>query len=791
MNNTISKDILENTRQNVLAFYHKDIREANAHELHNALGAAVMSVIASDWKRTEDLRCAGRQASYLSAEYLVGRLVSNNLLCLGVLKETEALFAQAGAPLTAMEEIEDDAFGNGGLGRLAACFLDSAASLRLPVTGYGLRYKYGLFYQYFENGRQKEAPDDWSRYGDPWSIRREDRAVIVPISGLAVRAVPYDMPVIGYRNGVIGTLRLWQTESLREVDFPAFNEQNYRAAAANKNAAEDIVKFLYPNDTRRAGKLLRLKQQYVLSSASLQDMLRDYEARHGQDYSCFAGEYAVQLNDTHPTLAIPELIRLLTGRGVSFEDALSVARNTFAYTNHTVMQEALEKWDLALVRALSPEIAAILRQIDAYARNDLGESFFADHPECALIESKRVHMANLAVYCSFAVNGVAAIHTEILKNDLFRAWHSRYPDRIRNKTNGITQRRWLGLCNPELTEWLNGLTGADLLIEPQAFSALKGQISDRTAEEFIRIKQAKKEQLAQLILRREGVRLPAGFIFDVQIKRLHEYKRQLLNILSVIAIYEGLKDGSIKDFTPTAFLFGAKAAPGYVRAKAVIYLINQAAAVINADEETNDRLRVCFVHNYDCSYAEKIIPAADISEQISPAGTEASGTGNMKLMMNGAVTLGTMDGANIEIVEQAGLENNYIFGATVEKINEIKKTYDPNAYIKADKRLASALSWLTSGKIPDEDGALKELYDALTVGASWHKPDHYYLALDFDSYLAAKLQANRDYWQKIAFAKKALHNIAGSGIFSSDRTIREYAEDIWHIEQLPADGEGK
>ena len=782
MNPINAESILALTRQNLMADCHKELAEAGAHELHNALGRAVMTLIAPDWRGTELAQRGVRQASYLSAEFLVGRLVYNNLLCLGVLDQVKEAFEKAGAPLEKLEDIEDDAFGNGGLGRLAACFLDSAAALSLPVTGYGLRYRYGLFYQFFEDGRQMEAPDDWSRYGDPWSIRREDRAVIVPIKGLPVRAVPYDMPVIGYQNGFIGTLRLWQTESLREVDFPVFNDQKYKAASAGKNGAEDIVKFLYPNDTKRAGKLLRLKQQYVLSSASLQDMLKCFEQAHGTDYACFADWYAVQLNDTHPTLAIPELIRLLENRGLSFEDALSVAQKTFAYTNHTVMQEALEKWDLSLIRSLSPEIADIILAIDRAARQDLGSEFFESFPECVLVEDKsRVHMANLAVYSTFAVNGVARIHTEILKNDLFSAWHKQYPDRIRNKTNGITQRRWLGLCNPELTAWLNRLTGDDVISRPEALEKLRARIAPDTAAEFIRIKQAKKEQLSALLRRRENADIPPEFLFDVQVKRLHEYKRQLLNALSVIAIYEGLKDGSIRDFTPTAFIFGAKAAPGYVRAKAVIYLINQAAEIINNDEETNSLLRVAFVHNYDCSYAERIIPAADVSEQISTAGTEASGTGNMKLMLNGAVTLGTMDGANIEIVERAGEENNYIFGASVEEIARAKKDYDPNLLIRADKRLSSALKWLTDGRIPDPDGALRELYDALTVGASWHKPDHYFLALDFDSYLSKKLSVNRDYKDRTAFAVKALHNIAGAGVFSSDRTIREYAEDIWRI----------
>ncbi len=773
------EELLRRTEQNTEAMYHVPLGQADGHQMHNALGRAVMDLIAPDWMATEERRRGARQAAYLSAEYLVGRLVYNNLLCLGALEPVRDAFAAKGYDLARMEDVEDDAFGNGGLGRLAACFLDSAATLDVPLVGYGLRYRYGLFYQYFEGGRQQEAPDDWSRLGDPWSIRREDLSVVVPIAGMPVSAVPYDMPVIGYRNGVVGTLRLWQTESLREVDFRTFNDQRYQQAAKDKNGAEDIVKFLYPNDTRPAGKLLRLRQQYVLSSASVQDMLRAYRERWGKDYAHFSEMYAAQLNDTHPTLAIPELIRLLMLDRVPFGEALAIARKTFCYTNHTVMQEALEKWDIKLLRRLSPEIADIILRVDAAMRDELGGRMTEG---MGIRQKSAIHMANLAMYGGRAVNGVARIHTEILKNDVLRDWYAVKPESFSNKTNGITQRRWLGLCNPELTAMMNEAAGADVLLEPEKMTALAALSDDAAAlERFRAIKQAHKAELSRLILAREGIQLPENFIFDVQVKRLHEYKRQLMNALSIAALYDGLKDGSIRDFTPTAFIFGAKAAAGYDRAKAIIYLINSIAAIVNSDPRTRDLLRVAFVHNYDCSYAEKIIPAADISEQISPAGTEASGTGNMKLMMNGAVTLGTMDGANIEIVEKAGLENNYIFGATVEEIDRLKGSYDPNGYIRREPMLERALSWLTDGRVADPDGALKELYTSLTKGASWHQPDHYYVCLDFMPYLEAKLRVNRDAAEPKPFTRKCLLNAANAGSFSSDRTIREYAREIWQV----------
>ena len=769
---------------------HTTLERASTVQLHDAVAKAAMLDIASQWADDYSDRLYGRRAAYLSAEYLMGRLVFNNLYAMGVLKDVRQRLALKGVNLADLEDIEDAALGNGGLGRLAACFLDSAATHDIPLDGYGLRYKYGLFKQSFdENGAQCEDPDDWTMFGDPWSVRRDDLAQLVHMKGLDVWAVPYDMPIIGYQRKSIGTLRLWQCESVNEFDFDAFNDQNYAAACKAKNAAEDITKVLYPNDTLKAGKLMRLRQQYVLVSASLQDMLRAYVAHHGDDLTGFADCLAIQLNDTHPTMAIPELIRLMMNEGYDFNTAFSVAQKTFRYTNHTVMREALECWDLKLMSELSPELVKVVKRIQTKLDRDLKKAKVEDPAAYAIIDAdKRVHMANLAVYGSSYTNGVAAIHSQILKDDVFREWYALYPERFNNKTNGITQRRWLGLCNPELTGLLSDALGTDaFLTDLFALEGLKPLIDDALAEKFIEIKAEKKRQLAELILEREGVDIPTHFVFDVQVKRLHEYKRQLLNALSILDIYYGLKDGSLTDFPATAFIFGAKSAPGYRRAKAVIRFINHIAEMVNADPETNDRLRVVFVQNYNCSYAEHIIPAADISEQISPAGTEASGTGNMKLMLNGAVTLGTYDGANVEIFEQAGIENNFVFGATVDEINAAKATYDPVTIYNANPRLRRVIDTLADGTFepaPAEDaplyeGDLAELRKALLEGASWHQPDHYFLLMDYDSYMAAKLKAIRATKDKVAFAKMCLANIAGAGKFSSDRTIAEYWNELW------------
>ena len=515
----------------------------------------------------------------------------------------------------------------------------------------------------------------------------------------------------------------------------------------------------------------------------MQDILRGYRKRHGSDYSFFARETAAQLNDTHPTMAIPELIRLLGEDGVSFEDAFRIARDTFAYTNHTVMQEALEKWDLALLSSVCPQIVSVIRKIDARFRKEMKGLKKEITPSLCIILNGQVHMAELAVYATHTVNGVAELHSEILKNDLFADWYRIWPERFQNKTNGITQRRWLGLCNPELCSLIESKIGPGFITDLDELKKLLPMaINASLCKKFIAVKKQKKKQLCAEILRREGVELDPSMVFDVQVKRLHEYKRQFMNALSILAIYDQLKRGQLKDLPPVAFIFGAKAAPGYDRAKAVIHWINMIADKVNSDPKTRDRLKVVFVQNYNCSWAEKIIPAADISEQISPAGTEASGTGNMKLMLNGAVTLGTFDGANVEIVEEAGRENNYIFGATVDELEKIRDSYDPNVIYKKNALLRRALDTLVDGTFPDEDGRLKELHDAILKGASWHKPDHYFVMKDFPSYYEAKLQAIRDAkTDEAAFARKCLINIACAGKFSSDRTIRQYAKEIWNV----------
>ena len=776
-------NILKWTEAQLKYTYDVTLQEATPQELHEALGEAVMMAISDNWSSSKKARLQQRKAYYFSAEYLIGRLVYSNLYNLGILDEMKQLFAAQGVDLAVLEEIEDAALGNGGLGRLAACFLDSAASCDIPLSGYGLRYKFGLFKQSFDDqGSQKENADDWTKFGDPWSYRRYNHTVKVKFPDHTVLAVPYDVPVIGYDTHNINTLRLWQCEAEEELDFSAFNDQDYLRALDQKNKAEDITRVLYPNDSTWEGKRLRIKQQYVLVSASLQDMLRAYKKRHGDDYAWFAEEHAVQLNDTHPVMAIPELTRLLMEDGFTFDAAFEIVRNVFAYTNHTVMQEALEKWDLALLASVCPELVAIIRKIDAKFKADMAARGAEVKATRCIIWNNQVHMAQLAVYATVATNGVAAIHTEILKDDVFADWYALYPERFQNKTNGITQRRWLGLCNPELTALIEKHIGSGFLTDLDKLEALKPQISDDLCREFIAVKKEKKAQLAAEIEKREGVKLDPNMIFDIQVKRLHEYKRQLMNTMSILHLYFCLKDGTLTDFTPTAFIFGAKAAPGYARAKAIIHLTNMVADMVNNDPDTSSLLKVVFVHNYNCSWAEKLIPAADVSEQISTAGTEASGTGNMKLMLNGAVTLGTYDGANVEITEQAGRENEYIFGATVEEINALKKNgYDPRAIYKADKEIARVLDTMVDGTFPDPDGSIKELVSSLLLGASWHKPDHYFLMRDFIEYCDARLAVNRDYRDARAFAAKCVRNVANAGVFSSDRTILEYARDIWHV----------
>ncbi len=764
--------------------------QASVYRLHHAISSAVMTYIADNWQKSRLAQENGKRACYLSAEFLVGRAVYNNLLCLGLTEEADRLLQQHGSSLAEFEEIEDAALGNGGLGRLAACFLDSAATHNLPLTGYGIRYRYGLFKQRFVNGMQREEADDWTRHGDPWSIRREEDTVTVAFADQTLRAVPYDMPIIGYGTNNVGTLRLWQAEPLKDFNFERFNAQHYDEAVRDKNRAEDISRVLYPNDDAPAGKRLRLKQEYFFSSASIADMMRSYKRQHGDDWMQFADFYAIQLNDTHPVLAIPELIRrLIDDEELSFDEAFAVAQKTFHYTNHTIMAEALEKWSAALVRSVLPRVYQIIRLIDHRLKKDFAKRGMTKDEirKMAIVDGNTVHMARLAVYASAHTNGVAEIHTDLLTQREMADWYSIFPERFQNKTNGITQRRWLALCNPELSKLITELLGSDEWItDLSKLKALEQYADDKEVlDRFIHIKHDNKRRLADYIMKHEGVRLDSDAIFDIQVKRLHEYKRQLLNAFAILDIYFGILDGRITDFYPTAFIFGAKAAPGYRRAKGIIKFINEIARVINNDERLNGRLKVVFVHNYNVSYAEKLVSAADLSEQISTAGTEASGTGNMKFMLNGTVTIGTYDGANVEIVREAGEENNFIFGRRVEELAEIKNDYDPMRLYNENPRIHRVLDTLIDGTFDDGGtGIFAELYDALLKGASWHQPDHYFLLEDFESYVDARLSANKRYQDTAAFAKMCWLNMCNAGPFSSDRTIADYAKNIWGIKPV-------
>ena len=751
-----------------------DIKQATPQQLHNALGDTVMELYADKWNKSRQEHLGKRRAAYLSMEFLVGRGVYNNLLCLGIYNEVNEAFKELGLDLADLEVIEDAALGNGGLGRLAACFLDSAASLDLPLDGYGIRYKYGLFKQSIVDGFQKEDIDDWTKYGDCWSKRCDEDTVLVNYNGQTVKAVPYDMPVFGCKTDNIGTLRLWQAEPVKEFDFDTFNRQNYLEASKEQIYAEDISRVLYPNDDTNEGKKLRLKQQYFFSCASLTDIIKKHKARFGT-LDNLADYISIQLNDTHPVISIPELIRqLVDNEGYTFAKTLEIAKKVFNYTNHTVMQEALEKWWVGLVEELLPRIYEIIIQIN--------EELIA---RIKIIKGELIHMADMACYASSHINGVAEIHTQILKDTVLADWYSLYPERFRNETNGITQRRWLGLCNMELSALITELLGDDgWLVDLGRLKELeKYADDDAVIRRFMDIKQTKKNQLSDFISDREGVDINSSSIFDIQIKRLHEYKRQLLNAFSILWIYNGIKDGSIKNFTPTTFIFGAKSAPGYRRAKAIIKYINEIGRIVSSDPETKDLIKVVFVQNYNVSYAEKLVAAADISEQISTAGTEASGTGNMKLMLNGAVTLGTYDGANIEIVQEAGEENNYIFGARVEELEKIVPTYESRKIFAKNPRIKAVVQSLIDGSVSDGgSGDFRELYTSLLDGASWHSPDHYYLLGDLESYVEAKLRSNADYSaDPMAFARKQWLNMCNAGKFSSDRTIADYAENIWNI----------
>ena len=759
------------------------------------LSANVMEELADKWQATTDAYRATRQQHYLSAEFLMGRALLNNLTNLGLVEDAEQAAREHGHELVDVLEAENDAaLGNGGLGRLAACFLDSCATQDLPVTGYGILYRYGLFKQNIEGGYQTEEPDAWMEDGYPFIIRREEQQRIVTFDDMIVRAVPYDMPISGYGTDNVGTLRLWKAEPLEEFDYDAFNSQRFTDAIVERERVMDLCRVLYPNDTTYAGKALRVRQQYFFSSASLQAMIANYIEHHGEDLSDFAKYNSIQLNDTHPVIAIPELMRLLMDdHGLGWDEAWKIVTETFAYTNHTVLPEALEQWEVSIFQQLFYRVWEIVAEIDRRFRLDMAERGLDEGTIHYLspVHDGHVYMGWLACYAAYSINGVAAIHTEIIKSETLKQWHELWPEKFNNKTNGVTPRRWLKMCNPRLSDLLTRLAGGDQWVknldELKKLRSFAGD--DAVMQELLEIKDANKQDFAEWIAQRQGIDVDPHSIFDVQIKRLHEYKRQLMNALYILDLYFRITDGevAIDDVPARTFIFGAKAAPGYARAKAIIKLINEIAELVNNDPVVSTKLRVVFVENYNVSPAEHIIPAADVSEQISTAGKEASGTSNMKFMMNGALTLGTLDGANVEIADAVGEDNAYIFGAKVEELPELKAHYNPYALYETVPGLKRVLDALVDGTLGDDhSGAFHDLRGSLLDGNGWETPDVYYVLGDFAAYRETRdAMANDYYADRLHWARMCWINICESGRFSSDRTISDYANEVWKIEPTP------
>ena len=765
---------------------------ASQRKFWSGLSSAVVAEIADNWEATRAAYSATRQQHYFSAEFLQGRALLNNLTNLDLVDEAKAAAKAAGRELSDVLEAEHDAaLGNGGLGRLAACFLDSAVTQDYPVTGYGLLYRYGLFRQSFDNGHQKEQPDAWMENGYEFVIRRASDQRRVHFDDMDVRAIPYDMPITGYGTDNVGTLRLWKSEPIDEFDYDAFNSQRFTDAIVERERVMDICRVLYPNDTTYEGKVLRVRQQYFFVSASLQQMIDNYIAHHGDDLRGFAKYNCIQLNDTHPVLAIPELLRLLLDdHGLSWDDAWQVVTETFAYTNHTVLAEALESWEVSIFQKLFWRIWQLVEEIDRRFRLDM-EARGVDSQRIeymAPVSNGQVHMAWIACYAAFSINGVAALHTEIIKADTLCEWHELWPEKFNNKTNGVTPRRWLKMCNPRLAKLLTKQSGSDEWVTDLNSLASLTQLSEnkKVLRKLMEVKHKNKVDFAEWIMQHQGAEVDPDSIFDVQIKRLHEYKRQLLNALYILDLYFRIKEDG-ESVPKRTFIFGAKAAPGYVRAKEIIKLINSIAELVNNDEDTRDVIRVVFVENYNVSPAEHIIPAADISEQISVAGKEASGTSNMKFMMNGALTLGTMDGANVEIVEAVGEDNAYIFGASNEELPALRESYNPGELYESVSGLKRVLDALNNGTLGHENsGMFGDLRSSLLDGQGIHAQDTYYVLGDFDSYRKARDRMAQDYVDApLDWAKKAWLNICLSGRFSSDRTIADYAAEVWKLNPTP------
>ena len=784
--------------QNLISTVPSQVRAVSGHpagvstemEVWQGLSAAVVDAIADDWYATEQRYREGRMEHYFSAEFLMGRALLNNLTNLGLVDQAREAVGAFGQDLTDILEQEPDAaLGNGGLGRLAACFLDSCATLELPVTGYGILYRYGLFKQLFSDGFQTEHPDSWMEEGYPFIIRREEAQRIVTYNDLTVRAIPYDMPITGYGTKNVGTLRLWKAEPLEEFDYDAFNSQRFTEAIVERERTSDISRVLYPNDTTYEGKVLRVRQQYFFCSASLQQIVENYVSHHGEDLTGFADYNAIQLNDTHPVLAIPELMRiLLDEHHLGWEEAWEVVTKTFAYTNHTVLAEALETWEISIFDRLFPRITEIVREIDRRFRMEMAERGLEQGTidYMAPISGDKVRMAWIACYASYSINGVAALHTEIIKRETLGEWHAIWPERFNNKTNGVTPRRWLRQCNPRLSALLDEVTGSDTWVKDLSVLAehtdsVDESVYDRLAE----IKHANKVDFAAWIAQREGIEIDPEAIFDVQIKRLHEYKRQLLNAIYILDLYFRMKQDPSLQVPKRVFIFGAKAAPGYIRAKGVIKLINAIADLVNNDPVVSKTIKVVFVHNYNVSPAEHIIPAADVSEQISMAGKEASGTSNMKFMMNGALTLGTLDGANVEILDAVGADNAYIFGATEDELPGLRRYYDPRVAYESVPGLKRVLDALIDGTLDDNGtGWFADLRRSL-IDSGYEQSDVYYVLGDFAAYRETKDRMAADYADQRAWQRRAWVNITGSGRFSSDRTISDYAREVWKIDPEP------
>ena len=808
-----AKEFKSNLTSRLKLQYGKDLSQATKHDLFDAVSASALELIMDNWMKTRAAydKKPTRQVYYLSAEFLMGRAMSNNLINAQIKDAVVEVLKDLDIDYTSIEDEEPDAgLGNGGLGRLAACFLDSLATLDYPGHGYGIRYQYGMFEQHIEDGYQVEYPDNWLKHRDPWEIKRSDLTVQVKFGGNVgvrqnekgedtfyienaeiVNATPYDMPIVGYDTKTVNTLRLWQASSPDGFDLQLFNDMQYHRAVERQNDAENISRVLYPNDNGPLGKVLRLKQQYFFCSASLQDLINKYKVKYGTDFSKFADLHAIQLNDTHPVVAIPELMRILMDEnGMGWDDAWAIVTKTFAYTNHTILAEALEKWSIDIFQGLLPRIYQIVEEINRRFLIELQEKFPGDYDRqnrMSIIHDGRIHMAWLAIHAGFSVNGVAALHTELLKTQELKDWAELYPKKFNNKTNGITQRRWLVSANPELSKFITDRIGHGWEKDLSKIKELAKFADDAASqEEFLAIKQRSKEALCKYLKNTQGVDLDPTSIFDVQIKRLHEYKRQLLNILNVMYEYNKmLEDASYKP-APRTFIFGAKAASGYRRAKSIIKLINTVAERVNNDPRIEGRLKVVFVENYRVSVAEKLFPASDISEQISTAGLEASGTGNMKFMVNGALTLGTMDGANVEIVEEVGRENAFIFGLTSDEIIKIEEehTYNPQKYIERNPGLAKVLNQLVDGTYDPTHQLFRELYESLVYGIEGNRADVYYVLADFDAYCEARRLSGEAFQDRKRWAKMAILNIACSGKFSSDRTIEDYVKDIWKVKRV-------